>query len=92
MSVEKIKIQEHVKAELERLSKNIGVDASNIDPDENVIESGLIDSFGFLELLMSVEQKFGAKINFMELDPGDFTSLNGLIFHVSKALEIEVEV
>lgn len=71
---------------LEELTKRVG-DLSDKDTDANFIESGIIDSFGFLELLMAIEQKFGAQINFADLDPSEFTTLEGLTHHCVKAIE-----
>ena len=54
--------------------------------EENFIESGTIDSFGFLELLVAIEQKFNIQINFAELDPELFTNLGGLTCRCVEAI------
>jgi len=70
---------------LEEIHKRVG-DVEEESMQENFIESGVIDSFGFLELLMAIEQEFNAQINFTELDPSEFTTLKGLTFHCTKAI------
>jgi acyl carrier protein len=76
------KIKEFILGELRKRAGDI----ENINMEENLIESGVIDSFGFLELLMSLEQEFNIQINFAELDPAEFTTLEGLTFHCGKAM------
>jgi len=71
---------------LEKLRNRVG-DVEDKNLEENFIESGIIDSFGFLELLMSIEQKFNTQINFTDLDPSEFATLDGLTFHCTKAIE-----
>jgi len=71
----KEKVKEFILSELR--VRSAAVDESNIK--ESLIESGIIDSFGFLELLMSIEQKFQVQMNFLELDPSVYTRLEGLI-------------
>ncbi len=78
----KQKVREFILAELQ---SRVG-DLQGKNMEENFVESGVIDSFGFLELLMSIEQKFNTQINFAELDPSEFTNLEGLTFHCSKAI------
>lgn len=78
----KQKVRDFILAEIRKRGGDI--DPSKME--ENLIESGIIDSFGFLELLMSIEQEFNAQINFTELDPSEFTTLEGLTHHCSKAI------
>ena len=80
----KQKVKEFILAELRKR----GGDIENINMEENFIESGVIDSFGFLELLISIEQEFNIHINFAELDPSEFTTLEGLVFHCGKAIAL----
>ncbi len=75
-------VQEFILAEL----RDRGGDVDNKNMEENFIESGVIDSFGFLELLVAIEQKFNVQINFAELDPESFTNLSGLTFHCVESI------
>ena len=82
MEETKKKVEEFILAELRT---RVGqIDDQKLT--ENLIESGVIDSFGFLELLMAIEQQFGVQINFTELDPSEFTTLSGLVFHCAGAI------
>jgi methoxymalonate biosynthesis acyl carrier protein len=42
------------------------------DPDEDVIDSGMLDSLGLIELLVEVEREFGIQLDLEELDIDDF--------------------
>ncbi len=53
------------------LASQFGVDMSNVAVDTPLISSGLIDSFGMVELLLQIETMSGAKV-----DPGDVTLEN----------------
>ena len=51
---------------------------TDIDPDVNMFESGLVDSLFAMQLLLYVEQEFGLKVTHEDLDPKNFNSLNAL--------------
>lgn len=59
----------------------IGEEAEALEIDENVnlVGSGLIDSLGFMNLLMKVEDHFDLEVDLDDRDPADFTTLNGLV-------------
>ena len=46
--------------------------------DESFLESGIIDSFGFTELLSFVEDEFGISVAGHELVPDNFDSVSRL--------------
>lgn len=41
-------------------------------------ESGLLDSFGFINLLTEAEEEFAVEVDFTELEPEEFSTLDGL--------------
>ena len=49
------------------------------------IDSGLIDSFGFLELIAAIEEAFDIEIDFSDKDPAEFLSLRGLVESIASA-------
>jgi acyl carrier protein len=75
------------KTELKRFVSEILVEKLRkkgkypLDIDDNfvIIQSGLIDSFGFLEILTAVEEKFNIDIDFSEKDPAEFLSLGAFV-------------
>jgi len=46
--------------------------------DADLMDTGVLDSMGFIELLAYVESITRARIDLSDLDPKDFTSIEGL--------------
>lgn len=53
-------------------------DGLKISPETNLIESGLLDSFAFVELILFIESLDGCQIDLSDVDPGEFTLVRGL--------------
>lgn len=51
---------------------------NSIAPDENLIESRLVDSLSFVELVYVIEGASGAEIDFDAIDLKDFQTLSAL--------------
>jgi acyl carrier protein len=47
-------------------------------PDQNLLESGALDSLRLVELLFSLEQHFGIRIAMEELDTEDLRSIESI--------------
>ena len=56
-----------------------GRSKTGIAPDESLIESGIIDSTGILELVMFLEEKYSIKIEDEELIPENLDTVNNLV-------------
>ena len=52
---------------------------SSIEEDKNYFEQGLVDSFGFLEMIFAIEKKFGIKFTESHFQDPRFSTLNGLV-------------
>lgn len=50
-----------------------GASNAQITEDTNLLESGLLDSFGFVELILFLETQSRCKIDLTEVDPADFS-------------------
>jgi acyl carrier protein len=44
----------------------------------NLMESGLLDSIGFVELIVFMESQTGSNFDLTDVDPSEFTTLEGL--------------
>jgi acyl carrier protein len=44
----------------------------------NLMESGMLDSIGFVELIVFMERQTGGNIDLTDVDPGEFTTVQGL--------------
>lgn len=59
-------------------SPSTGESPGEITVDTDLMAAGLIDSFGFVDLVLFIEGQYGIKINLADADPGDFTVVKGL--------------
>jgi len=53
-----------------------------ITENTNIMSTGLLDSFGFIELIMFLEKETGCEIDLSDIDPGDFTVVKGLCNYI----------
>jgi acyl carrier protein len=60
----------------------------NIPLDKSLLELGLIDSFGVIEIITYLEKKYKIKINDNEITKEKFGSLNKMSKLVSEKIEI----
>jgi acyl carrier protein len=58
------------------LARNAGVE--DIRPDQDLIESRLVDSLSFIELLILIQQLSGETIDQSSLDVESFRTLNAI--------------
>ena len=52
------------------------------DPDANLMDSGLLDSLGFVDLVAALERRFGITVNVLEVDLADFESVSSISCNV----------
>ena len=67
-------VKEHLITVQPHAQEKVGA----LEADTDMIGSGAIDSFTFIDLCLAIEQKTGVMIDFAELEPGEFTSIEGL--------------
>ncbi|MBX7165601.1 MAG: acyl carrier protein [Pirellulales bacterium] len=74
-------IKQFLCQHLRRKLAKAGID----DPADNLslTESGLVDSFGLLEIVMAVQDKFGIQVDVSEVDIEAFTTVGGFCRIVS---------
>jgi acyl carrier protein len=49
-----------------------------IAADTNLLETGLLDSFGLVDLILFIENQSGCKIDLTDVDPEQFSVVKGL--------------
>lgn len=59
----------------------------SLDGDDSLLEEGLIDSTGVLELVMFIEDKFDVTVEDEDLVPDNLDSINRLISFIETKLE-----
>ncbi len=69
-----------VDSELKDYLMQLAVDAEreSIEPDDDLIGQGVIDSVGLIKLVEYVERQFGIKLDDEEIVPENFQSLRCL--------------
>ena len=55
-----------------------GYRGTQITAETDLMESELLDSFGFVELMMFIEGQTGRKIDLTDVDPSEFSVVRGL--------------
>ena len=78
--------QEHIRTELRDFIKTnfIFSDTKQLNDDESLLGSGVVDSTGVLELIAFLEGKFHVKFADSELIADNFDSVNKIISFVSR--------
>ena len=61
-----------------------GIDPATVGDDFDLLTSGVIDSFGILELIADVNEHFGIEIDFEELDPEGLTIVGQFSAYVAR--------
>lgn len=69
-------VRQHVRSWVTGRAKNSS-SAGEIDGATNFVASGIIDSMSFVKLLMETESEFGLELDFSELDPTEFLTIDG---------------
>lgn len=65
----------------------VGLDRKSLDPDEDLLEQGIIDSLGLMKLIAFMEDTFRIKIFDEEIIPENFQSLNSMVSLVELRLQ-----
>ncbi len=56
----------------------LGISINEIDENESLTQTGVLDSFSFLEFMNDLEAEFNIEFDFSQLDPSEFTSIISL--------------
>ena len=74
-------IQEVIRSKIYDACTRKGIDRNDIviDDNFNLVESGLYDSIGLLEFLISVQEELGVDVDISDLDPEEFTIHGNLV-------------
>jgi len=51
----------------------------SLDPNDDLLAQGIIDSMGVMKLIVFMEDNFGVKIEDEEIIPENFQSLNSMV-------------
>jgi len=59
----------------------------SLDPAEDLVDQGIIDSLGVMKLIVFMEETFGIKVNDEEVVPENFRSLNSMTKFVEQKMQ-----
>jgi acyl carrier protein len=59
-------------------NKRSGNEDVKITVDTDLLGSGILDSFGFVDLIVYIESLNGCRIDLADADPSEFTVIRGL--------------
>ena len=79
MTHENNKLREMVLDTIARKIEAAGLNRQEFDDSIDLLQSGLIDSFDFLDLVEEIENRSGIEIDLAALDESEFTTLRGFI-------------
>ncbi|MEJ2715524.1 MAG: acyl carrier protein [Deltaproteobacteria bacterium] len=72
----------HIHGTLEKLLlSEIATDSGkeSLDPDEDLLEHGMLDSMAIMKLIVRLEETFSMTIQDEEIIPENFQSLNSMV-------------
>lgn len=70
---------------------DFGIDPESVPADFDLRANGIIDSLGFVELVVELEDKHGIELDLEALDPEQITVLGPLAAHVADRLQARSE-
>jgi acyl carrier protein len=62
---------------------DFGIDPAGAPGDLDLRGSGMIDSLGFVEIIVALEEQLGIEIDLEEMDPEQITVLDPLAAHIA---------
>jgi len=78
---------------LENLEKflltEIAVDLGkkSMDPNEDLLEQGIIDSLGIMKLVLFLEESYGIQVDDQDITPENFQCLSSMVKYVEQQLQ-----
>jgi acyl carrier protein len=73
---------------LDFISQRFRIPRGEIDPDTSLVDQGVIDSFGFIEIVSFLETEFSIAIPDDQINRDHFGSVNRIVDFVTTALPV----
>ena len=77
--MDKPEIRSRLLGILEQDLERAGLSPETVDDDLDILDAGVVDSFGFIEFCLKLEETFSVSINIDELDDSALSSVAGLV-------------
>ena len=62
-------------------------DKKSLEPDEDLLGSGIIDSMAVMKLVLFLEETFGIEVEDQDIVPENFQDLNSLVEYVEQRMQ-----
>jgi acyl carrier protein len=66
---------------------SVDLDKKSLEPDEDLLGSGIIDSLGIMKVVLFMEDTFGIKVNDEEIVPDNFQTLNNMVKFIEQKMQ-----
>ena len=66
---------------------SIDLGKKSLDPDEDLLEQGIIDSLGIMKLILHMEGTFSIVVADEEIVPENFQTLNNIVKFVEQKMQ-----
>jgi acyl carrier protein len=67
-----------VRAWVENKSRELDNGAIEIEPETDLLGTGVLDSLAFIDLVGFIEEQTGQPVDLLDIDPEEFTTIRGL--------------
>lgn len=74
---------DNIKQTIKDIFASNNIDISNIDEDKSLIESGIVDSMTFVNILLEIEESLNIEIDFEKVDLASIVSIDGLVSYIN---------
>lgn len=72
-------LRELILEALDSRLRAVGMNRTSIDFNQDLLKSGVVDSFSLIDLILAIEDRIGVKIDFFNVESAVFSSVNGLV-------------
>jgi acyl carrier protein len=79
-------VQEFILGRIDDPLQAKGLAAADVSSSFDLLLEGVIDSFGIVELISALEERYGLEFDFDELAPDDLTRIGPLSSYVARTL------
>ena len=59
----------------------------SLNPDEDLLKQGIIDSLGIMKLVLFLEESYGMQVNNQDIIPENFQCLSSMVKYVEQQLQ-----
>lgn len=85
MEISKTEVRDFLGRKLAPQLEALGIDVDPLPNDLDLLEQGLIDSLGLIELVVAIDEEFDLAVDFEDMDPEQLTVVGPLCEFIAAA-------